>query len=322
MSKKIIRDQVFFSKAAALAAVAEAQSHCAAMGLDLWNIVQDNLPTMTDGDDILATFGPDENNLPTIAADTSTGTLALVTIYSDRTLPQTEGDALAIPKTIYFLSLPNVDEIKADAKLGNYLQDLLAKDLLARARRLAKGHDADPAANPLSRDRIAALIAAQSARGGDPAAKAFKALFPVLQAVILAQVDKAATALKNAKRTADARLLAATFNRQRLNAQTLLECLSSTEAAKLHFPSMAQAQWENILRFAVKYAPAHKIRVAERTEDGKTTVKDAAGKTVYLENVPCPVSPVPFSAMLETRDSAHLNATNAPTLDLSDLMAA
>jgi hypothetical protein len=143
-----------------------------------------------------------------------------------------------------------------------------------------------------------------------------------LQAVILSQVDKAATAMKNAKRTADARLLTATFNRQRLNAQTLLECLSSTEAAKLHFPSMAQPQWENILRFAVKYAPQHKIRVAQRSEDGKTTIKDAEGKTIYQENVPCPVSPVPFSAMLETRDTAHLTATNAPMLDLSDLMAA
>jgi hypothetical protein len=192
---------------------------------------------------------------------------------------------------------------------------------LARARRLAKAHAADPAANPLTRDRIAALIQAQTTRGGDPAAKAFKALAPVLQAVILSQVDKTVTALKDAKRTADARLLAATFNKQRLNPQTLLECLTSTEAARLHFPSMAQAQWQNLLKFAIAYAPRHKIKRAERDENGRT-LKDAEGKTLYTENIPFPVSPVPFQAMLETRDTATLSATNAPTLDLSDLMAA
>lgn len=322
MAKKLIRDSVHFSRASFLSAAAEAQAHCALIGVDFWNIVQDNFPVMTDaGGEAYSAFGPDETNLPAVAAEADLGALALVTVYSAETVNQPEGEPLAVPKAVYALVLPAVDEIKTDAKLGNYLQELLAKDLLARARRLARAHDADNTAHPLSRDRISALLQSITARGGDPAKLAFKALFPVLQAVMLSQVGKAVAALKDAKRTADAAALNATYSRQRLNATTLFECLQSVEAAKLHFPGMAQPQWENLLKFAIAYAPKHKVRKPLRAEDGRTTLKDAEGKTLYEENIPAPVSPVPFQVMLETRANAHLANVNMPTFDFSDLMA-
>ena len=323
MAIKLVKDQIFASRTAFLSAAEEARQHFSTIGVDFWDILHDTFPVIIDPEtnETLATLNPDEAGTPFLADNVDLGRLAIVTIYSDKSIPQPEGDAVAVPSAIYCLSLPKFDEIKTDPKLASILSAILDKALLASARKIAKAHAADATANPLTRDRIASLIASQTTRGGDPVAKAFKALFPTLQAVILAQVDKAVATLKSANRHADARLMAATFNRQRLNSQTLFECLSSTDAAKMHFPNMGQTQWQNLLQFAIKYAPQHKIRVAQRAEDGRTTLKDAEGKTIYTENVPFPVSPVPFSSMLETRDAETLAPTNAPELVFTDLTA-
>ena len=321
--KKFIKDQVFESRAEALAAITDAMTNSAAVHIDpnaFWDMLHDNIPGVTDeSGELVATFGPDAEGLPAFDEAAETGQLALVTVWSGQPIDQAEGEPLDTPKGIYLLSLPKLEEIVADVKLRPYLSQLLKRDALAKARKMAKQHAEDPAGAPLSRDRIAAMVAAAASRAGNPNATAFKALFPVLQGVLLAVVDKKVTALKEAKQHAPARALAATFSRARLNAKTLEECLSSAEAAKFHFPSMAQPQWENLLRFAVAQAPKHTVRKPEKDEQGKS-VKGEDGKVIYSAPIPAPVSPVPFQAWLETRHETIRSTDDAPSVDLSDIL--
>lgn len=328
MAKKFISDSVFDSRAAALAALAEAHRNMTAAGIaDPWALTLDTLPTVTDDEgNTVSTLSMDGEGLPLITTDDKIGTLALVTVWHDaaQSIPQASGEPLAVPKAVYFLALPDFAEIVGSDKLKDYASALIKRDLLAKARKIAKAHDADADAAPLVRDRIAALIAATASRAGDPAAKAFKALSGVLTAAIVTHVEKHAAALKANGRHADARMLLATYSRSRLNADTLQQCLMSEEAAKRHFPLMAQTQWENLLKFAISWAPKNRVSKIVKNPDGTNAkhIDPATGKETFIrEEVAAPVSPVPFMAWLETRKERTLAPSEAPTVDFSDLLA-
>lgn len=331
---KFIKDAVFTSKAAALAHISEGMDNSIECGAfnsraEMWetDVLRDNLPNIeevVDGEtQQFASFGPDEEGMPAIEAETSTGQLAVVTQWSEVTgseIKREEGAPYARPVAIYLLSMPTVDEIIGEDKLKPMLSELLSRQTLAAARKLAKSHAKDPALAPLPKDRIAALIAASQSRGNKSANAAFKALFPVIQGAILKTVGAKVEQLRNAKDFNNARLLNATFAKARLNAQTLEECLSSAEAAEFHFPTMPQAQWENLLKFAIQWAPKHKASKITK-DDAGNTIKDAEGKAVRVA-VDAPQSPVLFQGWLETRNEATVTQAEVPTVDLSDLMAA
>lgn len=331
---KFIKDAVFNSKAAAMAHVTEAMANAVSFGMfenmaQMWDMetIRDNFPSITDTDENgepaqYASFGPDEEDQPAIDADTSVGQIAVVAIWSDvenSSIPQPAGAPVARLAKLYVLSLPNAEEIIANEKLRPLLNDLLTKQALASARKLAKAHMKDPQAAPMPRDRMAALIAASQSRGGKSAGAAYKALFPVIQAAILKTVNAKVDQLRAAKDFPNARLLAATFAKARLNAQTLEECLSSSEAASFHFPTMPQVQWEALLKFAINWAPRHKANVLTKDDHG-ATIKDAEGKAVR-ETVDAPQSPVLFQSWLETRNEATVTQADVPSIDLSDLVS-
>lgn len=326
-AKKWTTDAVYNTKTEALAALAEAHQNAAATGLsidDCWHITNDNLPLAADENGELSpVLAYDENGQPVILTDDKIGQLALVTIWKEgEGKPQPEGAPLAIPAAFYFLALPDFGEITSNEKLREIARKAINALQLKSARSMAKAHHADKDANPLARDRIAALIAAAQSRAGDPAAKAFKALFPVMQAAILKRVEAQVTNLKDGGRHADARLLAATYSRARLNAQTILDCLMSEDAAKRHFPAMAQTQWENLLKFAIAWAPKHQIAKLVKDEAGSSIMETdpATGKQrAKRENTPAPVSPVPFMAFLESRSERMITPQDAPALDFADM---
>lgn len=330
---KFAKDAVFTSKAAALAHINEIAANSVACGAydslaTLWdtNIIRDNLPTMEEADEsgetqVYATFGPDEAGQAAIVPETAVGNLAVVTIWSDvagSELPQAEGAPYARPVAIYLISLPTIAETLEEEKLSGLLNDMLQKASLAAARKLAKAHAKDPETAPIPVDRLSALLAASQSRSGKSANAAFKALFPVIQKSILAVVGNKVEALRAAKDFNNARIVHATFSKARLNAGTLEECLSSAEAAAFHFPSMPQTQWENILKFAIAWAPKHKGAKIVK-DDAGNTIKDADGKAVR-EEFAAPQSPVLFQSWLETRNQVS-TAPEAPSVDLSELMA-
>ena len=92
MAKKFISDSVFDSRAAALAALAEAHRNMTAAGIaDPWALTLDTLPTVTDENgDTVSTLSMDGEGLPLITTDDKIGTLALVTVWHDaaQSIPQ------------------------------------------------------------------------------------------------------------------------------------------------------------------------------------------------------------------------------------------
>lgn len=325
MARKLITDAIFVSQTVALAALNEARANVSeALNIDIANILRDNLPTITEQDEtgadaIYPIYGVDENTGEIVfdpSAKDAIGTLALVTIYEGEITPP-EGEPIANPVAVYLLNLPKQSEILADAKLSQYRETLIAKDLLLRARKLAKADYAGTTS--LVRDRIASLIAA-AARAGASAGKAYDAIFPILQGVILNNIAKKVEAAQAAGQHAQARMIRDTFSKARLNKDVLRECLSSTAGAKVHFPAMPQAQWETLLRFGISWAPKHQVarpvkdeagnNVKEITEDGK--------ERVVRELKPMPQSPAIFQQWLDTRDEAAA-VEQGFEIDLSDM---
>ena len=324
MGKKTIRDQVYTTRAEFLTAATEAQDQCAALGVNFWDIVLDNLAVMTDEEsgEQYAAFGPDENNAPTYALDKLGAHVGLVIQWAESThdIPQAQGGPLARPAAIYCIAMPTIDQIKDNNQLAAYLTEVINKDLLTKSRKVARAHALDSAANPLTHDPVATLLAAAASRGGDVREKAYKAMFPILQAAFLKQVEAFAANLENAGRKAEASTLKATFSKARFSFNTVMECLKSQEAATVHFPSMKPAQWENLLKFAIAAAPLHKVKRAQRDADGNA-IKGIDGKVVY-DTVAAPVPSVFFQALLETRDETKLDAQQAPSFDFSEMAAA
>lgn len=326
MAKKLIRDAVYTGRTAALS---ELNDHIELIrsnfGIDPFDLIRDNLPTVTAADETTGeeqTFTGwtpteqggivwDEAILPQL------GTLAVVTIYDGEMKPAPDAEPLAIPVALYILNLPKVSEVIGDERLTDYRSELVTRDMLARARKLAKADHAGTTS--LVRDRVSALLAAAARAGGSPE-KAFDAIFPVLQGLILKNVSAKVEALRNAKQVAKARLVADTFSKSRLNKDTMRDCLSSTSAATLHFPAMPQEQWENLLRVAIAYAPKHRVMKLVKDEAGNTikTTDEAGKERAVREATPAPQSPAIFQTWLDTRAETE-RTPEAVTLDLSDL---
>ena len=319
MSRKLFPARIYLSAAAMLTDLAEhSRVAQASFGVSLFDMLHDNLPVLTDETGTYSSLNPDEAGLPVLddTALTSVGTLAIVPLYTDTEIAQQDADPALLPRAFYVLSLPKVTEIIGDAKLADYRRALIERDLLARAKAIATRHDKDPAAAPLIRDRISALIAVAGRNTAASAEKSFIALFPLLQAAILSNIGKKVDALKAVGHHAQARLVAATFSKARLNRDTMKACLSSTDAAKINFPALPQSSWVSLLNFAVAYCPKHQAK-KRVTDDAGNVVKDAEGKVVYTREA-MPLAPTIFQQWLATRDE---QTAAAPELgiDLSDM---
>lgn len=331
MARKLASDAIHLSATPALAALTEYRNNLftETQGeIDLLSILRDNLPTVTGQDEtgqdaVFSVYGlDDETGAFVLDGDNAPdlGSLAIVTLYDGEIAAQ-EGEPLARPVAVYLLNLPKISEAINDERLATYRENLIARDYLARARSIAK---ADYTGNsPLIRDRIAALIAASS-RGGSKIGKAYDAIFPVLQGAILRNITAKAKALAEAGQHGQARLIRDTFSKARLNKQTLQECLSSAAAAKMHFAGMPQAQWVNLLKIAIAWAPKHQVQKIVKDEAGnnvKTIDAETGKERVIRELVAAPQSPAIFQQWLDTRDETEAKAPDM-ALDLGDLTLA
>lgn len=328
MARKIAIDSIHLSPSPAFAALNEYRANLAEqLGLELADLLRDNLPTIEDTDEhgqpqTYPGFGYDDE-AGALALDQSIahaiGTVALVTIYDGTIAAPDGGEPYARPVAVYILNLPKLSEIITDSRLANYRETLLGRDLLTKARKLAKADYTGT--SPVVADRIAALIAAAS-RAGSKIGKAYDAIFPVLQGVIIQNVEAKAKSLSAAGQHAQARLIRDTFSKARLNKDTLRECLSSGPAAKMHFPAMPAAQWEQLLKLAISWAPKHKVNKIVRAEDGRTALKtidpETGKETTVREWIDAPQSPAIFQQWLDTRNETEATAPTV-TLDLSDL---
>ena len=329
MSKKLFSDAVFVSSTAALAELQTRLQSAAEYfpGMDPLSILSTNIPdTPTDAEPVPA-LGIDDNGAIVLTDPTTAGTLALITLYSANTIPQAEGEPLAIPEALYLVNLPSHAELATAPALHEYRSALFNRAMLTAARKTAKAHHENRKhhedgsvtfSRPMATDRIAALIATV-ARGANAELAAFKIMFPVLQQVMLTQATKAAEALKARGRAGDAKLILATFSKARLSAETLKSCLSSRIAAENHFASMKQEQWQHLLAYAIKLAPACPVRVMLRDEANKP-LKDAEGKTRY-ETRKTALSPTIFQTWMDTRDAVTLATADAEGLTFDGLTA-
>lgn len=325
MSKKLFTDAIHVSRTVALAALRTQLENIAGQFPtipDPTELVRDNFPTVTDDEgtysSLTLAFDPDYCMASAeVPSDTDLGTIAIVTHYSTTAeQPRPEGEPLAVPTAVYVLSLPSMPEMLASAKTRPIVETILGKALLGAARKIAK-MDADGTA-PLARDRVSALITA-STRSASSIESAFKLLFPVIQAAILDNVAKKAAALEAAGRKADKRHLEATFNRARLDRVSLKSCLSSEQGARVLFPAMPQTQWDNILRFAIAYAPRYQHKVAVLNDDG-TKRKDEHGKIIYTREHK-PQSPAIFQQWLDTRAQQIADVNDAASFTFEDMNA-
>lgn len=326
MAKKFIPTEAHISKAAGLAAIASALNNCAAAGLaNPEEILRDSFPVITDpetGEDYtsLIVSVDDQGVYSCTLADGAPekiGTITLHTIYSaTETLPQATGEPYATPLAIYAQLAPDMTELMGMPKLKPIVERVLLRQIIAATKKTAKA-DYDGTAQ-LSRDRIATFITGSGTIGGIE--KAWIAVYPAIRDAIKGVVKKKSEVLRAAGKVAAARNLEATFSDARLDKASLKACLSSEQAAKVLFPAMPQTQWENMLQFAIAYAPKHRIRKAMKGADGKS-LKDESGAVIY-DQLAAPQSPAIFQQWLETRSQALADVEEeAVSFDFSGLTA-
>ena len=332
MGKKFASDTVYTTPAAAMRGFNETIAAMATNfpGLDPLSIAHTNLsnvltPNPDDPTQVIevSPLSFDTDNRLTLTDPTKAGTLATVILYGTGTIPQTEGEPLAIPEAVYLVNLPTYAEIATAPGLHEYREKLFARALLTAARNTAKAHHANRKqdgegnvtfARPMQADRIAALLATLS-RSANSELAAYKVAFPALQSVIIKQADATAEALKARGRSADAKVILATYSKARLSSDTLRQCFSSAAAAKVHFPGMAQEQWEKLISYAItKLAPACPVRVLVKDAEGNT-VKDAEGKNTYRTDR-VQINPAIFEHWQRTRAEVTLaDQSEALTFD-------
>ena len=319
MAKIFLTDKFHIAIAAGLDHIGEALTNIAAQGIDPVEILKDNFPVITDeaGDAYSSLqIGQDDTGayIASVAEGAQLGSLAVVTLWDrEAEIPQPTGEPFATPKSIYALSLPSLSELTSSPKLNAVVQGILSGAMLTSARKIAK---ADAAGTILlTTDRTqTALNAAVKASAIE---KAYAVMFPTLQGVILLNVAKKAEALRAAGNTGAARNLEATFSKARLDKLTLKACLSSVSAAETMFPAMPQAQWENILNFAIAFAPKNMRKKAVTGTDGKS-LKDEAGKVIY-QTSPDPQSPAIFQQWKETRAQQAVDVDDTATFTFEGL---
>ncbi len=331
-AKKLFADAGFIASAAALSRLDAMRAELAeTFQLELFSILQTNLPSpgkYEDGTDAPAIgLGEiDGREAIQLTSPDDAGTLFIVTRYADPTSPggtyqpDPTKAPLAVPQSVYLVNLPRVDELETSKRLATYRQDLILRDMLSRARAIAKGHAID--GRPLIADRVQALIAAAAAKKGPEIS--FKLMHKAIAGALLKQVQAAAQRLKDAGKASSAAQLLATYSKERLSFDTMSECFASAEAAKAMFPAMPQDQWVKLLDVAIKLAERCPFQEALKGPDGKS-VKDDAGKVVY-RIVHRTLSPEIYLTWKQTRDQTRFipeaEAVTLPDLDIASLMAA
>lgn len=330
-AKKLFADAGFIASAACLARLDAMRAEMAeTFQLELFSILHSNLPSPGNYDD--GTPAPavgigeiDGREAIQLTDPNAAGTLFIVTRYADPTSqggvyqPDPTKAPLAVPQAVYLINLPRVDELETSKRLADYRQDLILRDMLSRARAIAKGHAID--GRPLIADRIQALIAAAAAKKGPELS--FKLMHKQIAGALLKQVQAAAQRLKDAGKASSAAQLLATYSKERLSFDTMSECFASAEAAKAMFPAMPQDQWVKLLDVAIKLAERCPFHEAIKGSDGKS-VKGDDGKVQY-RIVYRSLSPEIFLTWKQTRDQTrHIpeaEAVTLPDLDIAALMS-
>jgi len=219
---------------------------------------------------------------------------------------QGAGESLKSIKALYILALPTIQALRNSPKLREYMDSLLARDTLQKARIIARKMATGADGFTLVVDPVGMFLAATSSAASREAA--FTRMWTFLQAYMLRVADKTVAALKARGDHGNAGMVKATFSRMRLNKATLRACLSSQGAAAHYFPTMVNKnpeagpeglQWDSLLKMLITRAPEHKVRKLVKDSAGNK-VLDAEGKPTY-EIVPAPQSPAIFSYWLENR---------------------
>lgn len=325
MSKKLYSDAVFFATGAALASLSATLADASAIfGTDPGSILRHNLPAVIEHDEAgNAIEGPAigydaAGNLAIVEAE-RIGSLALIYHYADKAAPNSavpnptgEGEPLLRPTAIYLINLPKPAELWTSPKLNAWREETAKRQLLAAARKLAKGEAEGKTV--LVADRIGALLTAAARSTGSSAEKSFTIMFPFIQGAILARVAQITEQLKAAKRFGPARAFEATYSRARLNRDTLREVFASVEAAEYHFPQMPQDQWNTMLKFAIARAPKFAVNVIVKDEAGKSLkhINPETGKEeVARERKELALSPAIFEQWLATRADTRFDRDGA-----------
>ena len=319
MTKKLYKDAIFVSHETAANELATMRANIAEVfGTDILTTegaFKTNLPNVEIDGETFPALGLDEENNLVFSDPESIGNLGLVTIYEGEARPDPEQPPLAVPRVVYLVNLPTTHELTTDKKLSGYLEALVKKDQLTRARAIAKRDHEQKA--PLVADRVAQLIAAAASTSGNATEKAYRVMFPTLQNMIVKQATSAADRMKQAGKAAQARMILAVYSRQRVSRDTLKECFQSAEAAAHHFPQMPQEQWITILRAAAQLAPSCPVSTIVKDDEGNT-VKDAEGKAVRkVERVA--LSPAFFLDCIATRDQRALELDEAPAISFEGM---
>jgi hypothetical protein len=312
--KRIYKDQAFLNPALAPAVLQDmAQTMADTFAIDLADLLRTNIPGMKETDPETGeemeypAIGLDEAGLIQIAADpASLGALALVISYGPETdfvQPDPEAAPMAVPRAVYLLNLPSVADMFGNAKLAEARDDLMRRHLVAAARKIVREDEKGTA--PLVVDRIAALLTVTGRGGANKLEEAYAVMFRAIQHLVLGQAKTLAKRLRDQNQHAKARDVEHVFTASRFNKANVKASFQSRAAAEYHFPTLPQAQWENLLRAAIAAAPKFSPLVPVRDAEGKL-VKDAEGKTV-TQQVQKPQSPAIFQQWLATRDAVAFN---------------
>lgn len=244
-----------------------------------------------------------------VATFTSNAIVA-VAVWADETtgvIAQEEGEPLKRIQALYILSLPTTAQALASGQLKEYVAALLERDLLAKARGIAKKMEVGADGFTLVADPVGMFLAATTKAASRETA--YNRMWTTLQAIMLKVADGTVQALKARGNHSDARQVQATFARSRLNKETLKACLSSHEAASYHFPTMVTTdpetgaqtspQWDALIKKLLSHAPKHAVRKIIKDADGQP-ILDLEGNKTY-DRVAAPQSPAIFAYWLENR---------------------
>lgn len=334
MSKKLYKPAVHASTIIALAALDTLRADIIdKFGLDIAAdsaLLKSNLPLFDWTDPETA----ETITVPLIALNeagqfafhetTAIGTLATIIHYTTATVPQQEGAPLLIPETIYLINLPTEAEILTSPKLAKHRETLITTHQLAAAKKLAA---MDAQGKPgFQIDRIGALMAAAARSSASSLEASYRAMHGFIRGTIQNQVNALADRLTQTKQFQKRKELLTAFSSERLSRDMLKQVFSSAGAAEYYFPQMAQAQWENILRYAAASAPKFRVARIVKDTEGKALkrINDEGKEETVKEIVEMPLEATIFLHWLGTRNEVAFStpeASDAPALTFEGLVA-
>ena len=223
---------------------------------------------------------------------------------------------------LHLIVFPGMAELIQSNKLRALMQAANQTFLVSQARKAVRSAERGDKFQ-LSADPVGMLLAA-STKPTDPE-KAYNQMFPFIQALLLANVDKVVKSLHNQGKIEQARQIKATYHKDRMSKTAIRECLSSQSAAEYYFPGMinknlekgkAGVQWDNILALLVKQAPLFRTKDSSKKDMQGKQLKDVNGNPVTKE---LPQSPAIFAYWLNDRYTATSEISDIIQVDFSNI---